>query len=52
MIFNDYIEQNIKLSNSLKVIKNQNKKNSNSTTIKEVKENIKLKLLMVLKKKW
>ena len=44
VIFNDYIEQNIKLSNSLKVIKNQNKKKSNSKLLKEEKEIIKLKL--------
>ena len=44
VIFNDHIKQSIKLSNSLKVIKNQNKKDSNSKTLKEVKENIRLEL--------
>lgn len=44
VIFNDYIERNIKLSDSLKVINNKNKKNLNSKTRKEEKETIRLKL--------
>lgn len=44
VVFDDYIEQNVKLSNSLKEINNQNKKNLNNKTLKGVKENIKLKL--------
>ena len=44
VIFDDHIEQSIKLSNSLKEIENQNKKDSSSKTQKEVKENIRLKL--------
>ena len=44
VIFDDHIEQSIKLSNSLKEIENQNKKDSSSKIQKEVKENIRLKL--------
>jgi len=51
VIFDDHIEQGIKLSNYLKIIKNQNKKNSNNQTLKEAKENIKLELKRESEKK-
>ena len=38
------IKQNVKLSNSLKEIKNQNKKDSNNKTLKEIKRKYKARI--------